>query len=447
MRVRDLIAVAPWWASLRGQNPLKALLVVMALALAAPATAQTSAAPALRDTNTIVAIVNGEVVTRADVTGRARLFAIGAGMAVAPEVLERLVPQVIRLLIDERLRLQEVQRRRIPVGDADIAEAVTDIERRNGLPPGALLGQLRQVGVPPRVLFDQLRTQIGWARLIRAMLGTQATPTEAEIADAITAAKARVGQPEYLVSEVFIPLDDPRAEAEAIAFVNQVIAQLRAGTPFPVVATQFSQAQSAVQGGDLGWVRPEAVDPEVAEVIERMPPGAISNPIRVAGGYQVVTLRQRREQGRDLATMLSIRQAFFPFVGAIDPASPTAQQREAFERAQRLSQTARSCDVVEQAGRGAGPDRPTDPGPIRLESVGSGPLRALLAGLPPGRASQPVITAEGALVVMVCTRESRNLAELSPDQARAQLVRDRIENAARQLQRDLRRRAAIEMRG
>src|SRR5829696_6664011 len=85
--------------------------------------------------NRIVAVVNGEVVSRADVVGRARLFALNAGIAVAPETLDRLAPQVTRLLIDERLRLQEVQRRRVPVTDAEVAEAVAELERRNNLQP------------------------------------------------------------------------------------------------------------------------------------------------------------------------------------------------------------------------------------------------------------------------------------------------------------------------
>ncbi len=50
--------------------------------------------------NRIVAVVNGDVVSQADVVGRARLFALSAGIPVAPDMLERLAPQVTRLLID-----------------------------------------------------------------------------------------------------------------------------------------------------------------------------------------------------------------------------------------------------------------------------------------------------------------------------------------------------------
>jgi peptidyl-prolyl cis-trans isomerase SurA len=73
-------------------------------------------------------------------------------------------------------------------------------------------------------------------------------------------------------------------------------------------------------------------------------------------------------------------------------------------------------------------------------------LRDLIAALPLGRASQPIITPEGVMVIAVCTKETRNLAELTPDQARSQILRDRVELISRQLQRDLRRRATIEQR-
>ncbi len=432
-------------------RPVRSLALALLLAAALPLPSGAQLPPqsqAAAQTNRIVAVVNGEVVSRADVVGRARLFALNAGIAVAPEVLDRLTPQVTRLLIDERLRLQEVQRRRIPVADADVADAVRELEQRNNLPDGALRAQLRQVGVQPRVLYDQIRTQIGWARLLRQQLGPNAVPSDAEVQETIRAAAARTGQPEYLLSEIFIPLDDPRNEAEVNRFSEEVIRQLRAGIPFPVAATQFSQSQTALQGGDLGWVRKEDMDPAVAAVADRMPPGAISNAIKVPGGYQIVAMRQKRESGRDLATLISVRQAYFPFAGTLDPNNPTQQQRDQVDKAQRLAANARSCDAVEAAAKtaGGGGDRATDPGQIRLEAVNPPPLRAMLAGLTPGKPSQPILMPDGVLVMMVCSREQKNLAELTPDQAKQQLLRDRIELLSRQLQRDLRRRAVIETR-
>jgi peptidyl-prolyl cis-trans isomerase SurA len=421
------------------------LILPLLLGLALPAAAlppAPAAAQSQAQANRIVAVVNGDAVSRADMDSRRRLFALSAGMRSEPTG-ERMDAQVLRLLIDERLRMQEVQRRRIPVTDEEVAAAVRDIEGRNNLPPGGLLAQIRRAGVEPRALYDQIRAQIGWTRLIRTLLGPQAQPGEAEVQEFMAAAKAREGQPEYLVSEIFIPVDDPREEAGTRAFVDDVIARLRSGVPFPVAATQFSQAQTALQGGDLGWIRPEQLDPDVARIVQQMPPGAVSNAIRVPGGWQIVALRQKRETGREMATLLSLRQVFLPFTAPLDPSNPTAQQRDQVERAQRISQSARSCDAMEAAARGS--PRPADPGPVRLEGVPP-QLRELLSGLRLGQPSQPIVSQDGVAVVIVCSRETRNLAELTPDQARGQILRDRVENLSRQLQRDLRRRAQIEMR-
>jgi peptidyl-prolyl cis-trans isomerase SurA len=425
-------------------RPLARALILASALLAGTAAPQ---APAwAQETNRIVAVVNGDIVTRADVEGRRRLFALNAGLPVSLQVLDRLSPQVTRLLVDERLRMQEVQRRRIAVADEDIAGAVAELERRNSLPPGGLVAQLRRAGVEPRVLYDQIRVQIGWARLIRSLLGSQATPGETEVADYIASQRARTGQQEFLVSEIFIPVDDPGEEPEVRRFVDDIIAQLRSGLPFPVAATQFSQAQTALQGGDLGWVGTETLDQEVARIITQMPPGAVSSAIRVPGGFQIVSLRARREVGRDEATILSMRQAFFPFSSPLNPDAPTPQQIQQLERARGLAGSARSCEAIEAAARSAGSDRPADPGPVRQENLNPPQLRQLISSLQPGRASQPIVAPDGIAVVMICSRERRNEAEVTPEMARGAIVRDRAELLSRQTQRELRRRAQIEMR-
>jgi len=423
-------------------RPLTRALLIMAT-LAAPPLA---APPVFAQENRIVAVVNGDIVTRSDIESRRRLFAINAGLPISPEVLNRLTPQVTRALIDERLRLQEVQRRRIAVSDQDIASALSDIERRNEMPSGGLVNQLRRAGVEPRVLFDQIRVQIGWSRLIRGLLGQQANPSEAEINDFVAAQRARTGQPEYLVSEIFIPVDNPSEEAQVRRFVDDVVGQLRQGVPFPVAATQFSQSQTALSGGDLGWVGPEALDPEVARIVTHMPPGAVSSAIRVPGGFQIIGLRQKREVGRDEATILSLRQVFFPFATPLDPAAPTPQQIGQLTRARELAENARSCAAMEAAGRASGSDRPVDPGPVRLENMNPPQLRAMVAGLANGRPSEPIVAPDGIAILMVCSRERRNEAEITPELARTTIVRDRAELLSRQVQRELRRRAQIEMR-
>jgi len=394
----------------------------------------------------IIAVVNGDVITTGDVANRGRLFALSTGLPVTPEVLERLRPQVARQLVDERLRLQEVQRRKISVSDRDIADAIGEIETRNSMPKGALGASLNGRGVALRTLIDQVRVQLGWTRVLRQELGGRADVSDADVAEQVRLFKEQVGKPEYQVREIFIPIEDPARRADASRFADTVIAQLRAGAPFPVMAAQFSQSQTALQGGDLGWVRANQLDPEVAAVVTQMPPGAVSNPIAVPGGISIVSLGAKRDIGRDQATVLRIRQVFLPFATPLNPAAPTPQQRAQVEQAGAVSKGVKSCADMEAANTRAGATRPSDPGEVRLEGVSSAPLRALLAGMAPNVASKPVVATEGVAVLMVCSRESKTAAEPSKEQITSRLLGERVELASRQLQRDLRRRAVMEER-
>jgi peptidyl-prolyl cis-trans isomerase SurA len=442
---------------MRHLHPLSTLLLLAALAAlpSSPAAAQrgarlaapTQAGPAGGGTHeSILAVVNGDVISRSDVDNRGRLFALSTGIPLGPGVLERLRPQILKQLIDERLRLQEIQRRKLVVPDRDIAEAIGEIEQRNGMAPGLLRARLEADGVGYRTLVDQIRVQIGWNRVLRQELGPKAQISDADIADQIRILKAQTGQTEYRLAEIFVPIDDPARTAEAQRFADTVIQQLRAGAPFPVVAAQFSQSQTALQGGDLGWVRLNQIDPEVAAVAQQMPPGAVSNPVQVAGGVDIVQMRGKREVGRDMATMISLRQAFIPFVGELNPSAPTDQQKNALAAAQRVAAAAKGCDSMAEIAKANGSTRPADPGDLRLEGVTSPPLRQILTSLTPGQPSKPIVTTDGAVVLMVCTREQRNVSEPTKDEVSSQLLQQRVELASRQLQRDLRRRAVLDER-
>jgi peptidyl-prolyl cis-trans isomerase SurA len=423
------------------------IAVPVAAADAAPPVPKLAATPvALSEpADGIVAVVNGEVITRADVDNRARLFALTTGQPIAADTLKLLRPQITRQLIDDRLRMQEIQRRKIAVPDIDVARAIADIEQRNHLPPGGLQAKLSGQGVSASTLIAQIRTQLGWTRVLRQDLSERGRITVGEIAEQEKIFKEQQGQPQYRVAEIFVAAEDPSHLNDARKFADTVIQQLRAGAPFGIVAAEFSQSQTALEGGSLGWVRPDQLDPQVGALISQMPVNAISNPIKVAGGFDVVTLEEKRRVGTDLATVLTLRQAFFPFASQLDPQNPTPQQKKALADGQELAKSAHDCAAIEAANKAAGAVRASDPGPVRLDHLNPA-MQGLLGPLPVNTATKALVTADGILVVMVCAREQKNLAAMTREDITNQLLEERVELASRQLEQDLKRRALIDLR-
>jgi peptidyl-prolyl cis-trans isomerase SurA len=454
----DLRAMTP-------NTPLIALAGLLAAALCVPlaSAATTNVAPApgaaragrpgaapsapTGPKTDIVAVVNGDIVSNDDIANRTRLFALSTGMPVTPEILDRLRPQITRQLIDEKLRLQEIQRRKIVIADQEIADAIKSIEANNGLQPGALRARLAADGVGLRTLIDQVRVQLGWSDVLRQVLGDKTQIGKEEIAEQQALLAQQTGKPEFHVAEIFIPVDDPANSADAQRFTETVIGQLRAGAPFQVVAAQFSQSQSALEGGDEGWLQQNQLDPAVGRLVQEMPVGAISNPVKVPGGFSIVQMRAKREIGNEKATVLSLRQVFLPFSTPLNPQNPTDQQKQMLEKARGYGSSIHSCDQMEAIAKADNSPRPVDPGEVRLESVSPLPFRQMLSTLPEGRASQPLVANDGISVVIICSRQDKLTSQLSDQEIRDRLLSERVELTSRQVQRELRRRAIIDFRG
>ena len=415
-------------------------------AKAAPAAVAKPAAPYSPNASHIAAVVNGDLITDGDIDARRRLFAISVGLPTSAEVLDRLTVQVKQQLIDERLRLQEMLRRHIIIQDTDIAGTIQGIERRNGMAPGFLQKRLAADGLTMRSMIDQYRVQIGWTRVLRTLLGTSAEPTPAEIEERENLLKSQIGQTEYEIGEVFIPISEPGQAADAQRFADLVIQQLRGGAPFAVVAAQFSQSQTALQGGDMGWVQASQLDEEVLGVVKLMPNGAISNPVRVAGGISIVTLRGKREIGNDVTLMAHIKQVFVPFDGPLNPQAPSESQRRAVEGLRAIGNTARGCDGIDAATKAIPGVKSTESRDVRVDRIGNPNLRQLAATLAIDKPSDPLIAQDGVALIVVCARDTRNAGVPAKKELAEQLFSERMELLSRQLMRGLQRRAVIDLR-
>lgn len=400
--------------------------------------------PASAQTASIAAVVNGVVITNADVTARTRLFALSAGLPTNSETLNRLRPQITRELIDQALQLQAIERNKVVVPESKIVAALKRVNEANHLMAGGLQQKLASAGIPLSTLVSQFRTQIGWTDVLRKKLGANLRPTADDIKAEITAMTKEIGKTQYHIAEIFIPIEKPSDEASAKHFADVVIKQLRAGAAFPVVAAQFSQSESALTGGDRGWVQPDLLDPAVRNIVTRMPVGAISDPVRVAGGFEIVNQLGIRKFGEGEKTTASIRQVFLPFKTPFAGGQPNAGQLAVLKHANELRGSLHDCGAVEAANKAAGSVQKSNPGPVNMATVHPAAFRDLLAKLPIGKPSEPLVSHEGISIVMVCSRNTSKIGLPDKNEIENMLVERRVSLESQRLMDTLHRNAVIQ---
>jgi peptidyl-prolyl cis-trans isomerase SurA len=115
---------------------------------------------------------------------------------------------------------------------------------------------------------------------------------------------------DYNVSHILIgvPTNATQQDIEtARARINEIHDRLEAGEDFARLAVATSQAQTALDGGSLGWRKGAQLPTLFADRVIRMKPGEFSEPIQSAGGFQIVRLNDMRGADRTMVDQYHVR--------------------------------------------------------------------------------------------------------------------------------------------
>lgn len=403
---------------------------------------QQPATPAYPETR-IAAVVNDDVISVADLSSRIRMIALSTAIPDTPEARKRVAAQILRTLVDEKLELQEAKRKNITASQEEIDKAVSSIAQQNKMTADQLYEVLKANGIQRSALTSQVTASIVWAKLIRQMAAETDPVSDDEIDAAMKRLKQNEKTPEERVAEIFLTVDNPGQDDEVRQLAERLIAQMKQGARFSVVAQQFSKSATAAVGGDIGWVHPDELSPPLAKAVADMRPGELSPPIRAPGGYYLLLVLDRRGAGgapSEDDTVLHIVQVVFP----LPPQSSDEARRAAIARAQSVKTEAKNCEDMVRIGKAEAPQLSSQ-GDLRLNQIAPG-MRSAVLGLGIGQASQPILQKNGVGVIMVCSKNQPKAAATTREDVAESLMRGRVDMLAQRYLRDLRRVAFVDVR-
>lgn len=392
----------------------------------------------------IAAVVNDEVISVADVRSRLRMVMLSSNLADSPETRQRIAGQVLRTIVDEKLQTQEAKRQNVTATDEEINKAIGQIEKQNNMQPGQLDQVLRAHGIERSALIDQLTASIVWAKLVRRLVSQTNVVSDEEIDYALKRAKETANEPQSRVAEIFLAVDNPKQEDDVRRLAERLTEQMKQGARFSAVAQQFSQSATAAVGGDIGWVRPEQLSPELGKAVAQMRPGELSPPIRTGAGYYLLLVLDRRSGRGGTAedSLLHLVQIVFP----LPPQATDQMRRAAILEAQNAKTTAKSCEEMLKIGKEKGSPQLSSEGRLRADQISPG-MRNIVLGLETGQSSQPILQKNGVGVIMMCEKMAPTTTTVpTRDEIAETLMRERLDTLARRYMRDLRRTAFVDVR-
>ena len=259
------------------------------------------------------------------------------------------------------------------------------------------------------------------------------------VLDRLNASK---GTEQYRVSEIFLSAT-PYTQTETIQNADKILDQLKNGASFPAFARQYSQASTAAVGGDLGWVRPEQLPTQIADVLRQMTPGTISNPISLPGGVSIIAVQDTRKiltpDPRD--AVLSLKQISLKF-----PKGTTRQQAEpVVEQFVAATRNIGGCGGAEKIASDFHAEV-VQSDDIKTRDL-PGAMQELVMPLQIGQATVPFGSIEDSVrVLVVCGRDQPDPTAPTFDDVYNQINQERVNMRSRRYLADLRRDAVIEYR-
>ena len=389
------------------------------------------------------AIVNGDVITDTDVEQRLNLVLAANGGRIPAEERVRLRLQVLRNLIDEKLEIQEAAEHDVRVDDAEIDQALGRVAENFRQTPTQFAAYLKGQGSSVASIRQQIRGEIAWSRVLRRRVEPLVTVGDDEVKAVIDKLKATKGQQQYRVSEIFLS-STPENSARVLADAGRIVAQIRQGASFIAYARQFSEASTAAVGGDVGFVVPGQLSPELQPILAKMTVGSVSDPIPVAGGVTILQLADKKQvltaDAKD--AVLSLKQITINFPADIND----TKAAELVKTMQDKTQNMGGCGRADEVGRSIGADVVQNDS-VKVRDLPPA-LQTMMQTMQIGQATPPFGSkAEGVRVLVLCGRDDPEVAAgPSFDEVYSQMNDERVNRAARRYLRDLRRDAVIDYR-
>jgi peptidyl-prolyl cis-trans isomerase SurA len=209
---------------------------------------------------------------------------------------------VLQQQVLDRLVLQEIQLQRakhvgLTVTDEQLNSALQEIAARNKIPFDQLPTALAAQGVDYKLYRESMRKELTLSTLRQRDVIAHINVSPHELEQYLARQQNAAANDEFNVSHILLSLPaaaTPQQLEEISHKAQDVAVRAGKGEDFGQLAIANSNSQTALDGGQLGWRKGTQLPQFILDLVVKMKPGEVSEPVRTPSGYHIVKLNERR---------------------------------------------------------------------------------------------------------------------------------------------------------
>jgi peptidyl-prolyl cis-trans isomerase SurA len=246
----------------------------------------------------IAAIVNDGLVLRSELD--VQMVAVSKRLReqkveLPPESV--LKTQVLERLIVQEIEVQRAKRIGLTISDEQLNSALQDIAARNKIPFDQLPTALQAQGVDYKQYRESMRKELTLSTLRQRDVIAHINVSPHEMEQYLARQENAATNDEFNVSHILLSLPaaaTPDQIEQIGAKAKDISARAAKGEDFGQLAIANSNSQTALDGGQLGWRKGNQLPQFILDLVTKMKPGDVSDPVRTPSGFHIVKLTERR---------------------------------------------------------------------------------------------------------------------------------------------------------
>ena len=243
-------------------------------------------------TNALFMTIGNKPITQSDIVDEIKIILILNNESYSNEKRDQLHKLAIKSTIKRNIKKIELERNNyFKLNEDDLNKELAKLANNIYIDLDTLKNLCESNELDFSKIEDQVKTELYWNSLIFELYKHNLNINQSEIEDKLKLLQNKKKLNEYLISEIVIEnVESDKLDKRITELKNRIEIE-----GFENVAKEISISESALKGGDLGWINENIISENIRSKLIETSIGNISSPIILQNGVLIFKVKDKRK--------------------------------------------------------------------------------------------------------------------------------------------------------
>jgi len=235
--------------------------------------------------------VGNKAITKSDIVDEIKIILILNNMSYSDDKRNELQQMAVKSTIKKTIKEIEISKHNFLEYDQnDLNGELNRLANRIDMDVDTLKSICISNDLDFSIIVDQIKTELLWNSLIYYLYRNRVSINSKEIDEQLKLNQNKKEFEEYLISEIVVK----SVEKDKLESWIQEVKNIIKTEGFENAAMNLSISQTAINGGDLGWVNENEISKKFRSILSNTPVGGLSKAILLNENILIFKVRDKR---------------------------------------------------------------------------------------------------------------------------------------------------------